>query len=580
MKKGWAYLLVLVMMLSIPSGIASTEAAKPTVLTLGFTSSAPMEIWAMSNELKQLREEYNIEFEWTLYDDEKFSLILASNELPDIVMPRQYHMAAIIDNGMALNLDPLLAEYAPNLTSEVYSAAQELSRMMIGGPNHELYFLPVGLGMESAIVSETASRGYTVRWDLYKELGCPPIESDDDYLEVIRQMVEICPPAQNGQPVYGIGLYDNFTQWFVRGPWIMDSASLCMWTFSGSQYMATIEDTTLINGYTTTNRSAYWTDMRFYNKLYNTGLLDPDSFIMTLDEYNAKMAAGQYVAANNAGNASLYTQRLKDDPNTLAGLVVVPSANAVVGARKLQVTGGMPTDSIFISKNSPNWEAALTALNFFADSDTVRMTYNGIEGVDWAYNEEGVPYITEKGLNDRTAYTTGFEDYVANTGIYGQIYNFTMFQGTAIAPDGYVYNLAQMPDFRVLTLDPLRKDIAATFGVSRPSEALMNLVYEGKTIDNRNDYAQLVAMGITDIPLDITRIMTNCNDILYNAIPDLVMAASPEAFEAEQQKVLDALLAADEPIAWAWCEEAFNASKAIMQPLFEQALELYDKTAK
>ena len=576
MKKAIASFLAVMLLLSLAPAAMAEE---PIVVTMAFTGTEPSDAWKESNELKLLEEELNIRLDYSFYDDDKFALLLASGNMPDIIMPRQKHLATIIDNGLALNLDPLLETYAPNLAGPAFSASNSLSRQMLGGENHELYFLAPGLGMESALVNETTSRGYAVRWDLYKELGCPPINSDDDYIEIIRQMVELYPETEDGRKVYGMGLYDDLAAWYSRAAWVRDGGALCIWTVTNYQYMATLEDTTLINGYMNTERSAFWTDMKFYNKLYNAGLLDPDSFIMTVDEYNAKMAGGEYVAATTA-SGTLYNEKRKEDPNTLTGFIVVPSENAVVGARKLQACGGMPTDTIFISKSSPNWEAALKVLNFFADDKIVRMVYCGIQGEDWDYDENGVPYITEQAIQDRETYGFGTDEYVKETGIYGQLYNFTFFQGTAISEDGYVYNLAQMPAERVRTLDPMRKDMAATYGVSRPSEALMNLVYEGKTIDNLNDYAQLVALGITDIPLDIQRIMNNLNDILYNAVPSLVMAETQEEYDAIQAQVLAELANAYEAVAWEWYSTRFDASKEMVTPAYLEALARYESLAK
>ena len=108
----------------------------------------------------------------------------------------------------------------------------------------------------------------------------------------------------------------------------------------------------------------------------------------------------------------------------------------------------------------------------------------------------------------------------------------------------------------------------------------MNLVYEGKTIDNLNDYAQLVALGITDIPLDIQRIMNNLNDILYNAVPSLVMAETQEEYDAIQAQVLAELANADEAVAWEWYSTRFDASKEMVTPAYLEALARYESLAK
>lgn len=87
-------------------------------------------------------------------------------------------------------------------------------------------------------------------------------------------------------------------------------------------------------------------------------------------------------------------------------------------------------------------------------------------------------------------------------------------------------------------------------------------------------------MGITDIPLDIQRIVTNLNDILYNAIPSLVMAETEEEYLEVQQEVLAELEAADEATAWAWYKEHFDAAREIVTPAFQEYLAYYESVAK
>ena len=45
-------------------------------------------------------------------------------------------------------------------------------------------------------------RGYVVRWDYYKELGYPPVNNEEDYLKVLRQMHENHPFTEDGYPTY------------------------------------------------------------------------------------------------------------------------------------------------------------------------------------------------------------------------------------------------------------------------------------------------------------------------------------------------------------------------------------------
>ncbi len=579
MKKLLCFLTVLSLLGMLPCTVLAQEA--PTVVSIALWHTPDLDgKWELTNEVKLLKEKYNIELKYQYYDTDQFSLLMAGGELPDIVTCSNNYIATVVDNNMALDLDPLLAEYCPNLNLDIYTASNELSRQLMGGKNKQLFFLAPGIGPESLNASDASSWGYGVRWDLYKQLGCPAIDSNEDYINVIKQMLKLYPTNANGEEVFGIGTCDLFARWYQFGCMSVDGGALNPWVFGGSMYMSGWEDCVLYNGYTNTDRSAYWTAMKFFNRAYNEGLLDPDSFIMTRPELQAKMAAGRYVAAIPYEGNQLYTEMLKDDPNTMAGIARIQSKNTFIFADKLALTGNMPSDNIFVNAKSKNQEAALKVIDFFHDPDVIRMSYSGVKGVDWDYDTDGVPYVTEKALNDLTTYSDGTEEYLKATGIRGLITEWTPFQATGIHPDGYPYQVRQQFKYRAMTLNPLQKDFSDHYGFSCPSEYQMSFVKNGTTFSLVNDYGQMVAAGISEIPMDIKRIMDACSDIAYRAVPELVMAKDEQEYKAVQERVMQELAAADEATAWTWCEKVFNDVKAKMSPIFVEAQKAFQANQK
>lgn len=566
--------LLLILCLLGGYGLAAAE-APPTVVTVAFWHTATVDKqWVNSNELKLLKDLYNIELKYRFYDKDQFSLMMAGGTLDDIVTCSNSYITTVIDNNMALDLDTVM-DQLPNLQLDLYKPSNEISRQFMGGKDNQLFFLAPGVGPENLYGSDTTTWGYGVRWDLYKEIGAPPIDDNDAFIDVMKQMVALQPTNESGEKTYGIGLYDQFDRWYLFSSMMVECGPLNPWVFGGSMYMSSWEDTTLYNGYTNLDKSAYWTAMAFYNKCFNEGLLDPDSFIMTRDESLAKYGAQRYVAAApGAASGQLYVEMAKEDPQTLAGIAYIFSPANGIFANKLALTGNMPSDNIFVNAKGQNLEAALQVINFFRDPDVTRMTYSGVEGIDWAYDEDGVPQITEKALNDVATYRSWSDDYAKNTGITGLVTEWTPFQGTGIHPDGYPYDLKRQMQYRPMTLNPLLQDYAAFYGVASPSELQMQKVDEGY-ISLINDYGQMVATGISEIPTDIKRILDSCSDIAYRAIPELVMAKDEAEFAAVQARVLKDLDAAGEPTAWAWCEEAFNETKAQMQPIFEEARDAF-----
>ena len=580
MKKLISLLLLLALMMSIMPTSLAQEA--PTVVTLALWHSVDMDNgkWYQANELKLLKEKYNIDLQYQYYDTDQFSLLMAGGKLPDIVTCSDSYITTVLDNNMALNLDPLIEKYAPNMALDIYTSSHELSRTLMGGADKQLYFLFPGVGPEDLNSNDSDSWGIRLRWDLYKQLGCPEINTADDYIKVMKDMIALYPETASGEKVYGTGTWDVFSRWYQTGCLLVDGGALNPWVFGGTMYMSGWDDTVLYNGYTNFDRSAYWTAMSFFHKCYTEGLLDPDSFIMTRDELTAKYAAGRYVAAVPYEGTALYKETVKEDPNTLIGIMNIGSPAAFVFADKLALTGNAPSDNIFVNAKSENWEAALKVLDFFHDPETIRTTFCGIKGVDWDVDANGVPALTERALNNIKTLKSGTDEYIAETGIIGQLTEWTLFCGTGVAPDGYPYDLGRTYEVRAQVLTPLQKDFADYHDVICPSKYYMSLVDEGKTISVVGDYGQMIAAGISEIPMDIKRIMDQCSDIAYRAIPELVMAESDAEYEEIKARLLKEWADAGEATAWAWAEENFNAVKAEMQPIFEAARTSFLATKK
>jgi len=555
---------------------ATTEAAtepagrEQTVVTLALSNAGwPDMLWKELNDYKLLQDELGITLDFNYYTDEQFGVMLASGDLTDIVCPRQRFLPAIIENNLAMDLEPIIDNHIPNLKLDEYSYANELSKLFMGGPENKLYFLAVCIGPENANMSDTMSRGYALRWDLYKQLGYPEITNDADYIKIMQDMHALFPQTPDGLPVYAMGLSDFFQEWHQRGAFIREGTTGNFWTYNGYLYAASYETMELINGYTNPD-SFHWVDMKFFNNLWNLGLLDPDSFTMTQAERGEKMKSMQYLG-HIVRETNLYNSMLANDPNTDIAIVVIPSSGAVMGGNKLCPAGGMPTDSVFIYSGSRNWEKAAEVLNFYRDPEILRLCFNGVRGVSWDYDSSGKPYLTEKGVADRVAYPPGSRENRELTGIVGTIWDWTPIGTTGIHPDGFFFDISQEFEYRAMVLNPVYRDMAQHWGVGAPSEYYSKLVADGVTIDWGYDYAQVVAMGCLDIPMDIQRIMNNVNEITYRSLPTLVMAPTQAEFDAAQQQFLNEIAAANEDVAWQWCLETYNAAKAKVDPIFAEA---------
>lgn len=67
----------------------------------------------------------------------------------------------------------------------------------------------VTFGDTEANYGTVLNNGYVVRWDLYKEIGCPEINNDEDYIKALKAMKEIYPETEDGLPVYAMSAYND-----------------------------------------------------------------------------------------------------------------------------------------------------------------------------------------------------------------------------------------------------------------------------------------------------------------------------------------------------------------------------------
>lgn len=543
--------------------VGAVPSGDPVKIKVGSTSqlmTAPCN-WYETDTFKEVTKQANVEIEYMFYDEEKFNMLLAGDDLPDVMFaayPKK--LPDIIGTKKALDLKPYFDTY-PNLNADAYKQCNEIISGFYGGDEKKLYFLGNYVGLELKDGGVQNWRGYNVRWDWYKEIGAPYIKDRDDYISALEQMVAKHPTTDDGKKVYGSGIAGTGLEvWYTNGCFTKP-AMMNPWTFGGYLYMEAFEDGKLYNGYTNIERSAYWADMEFYNILFNKGLFDPDSFTMTDEERQAKSAAGQYAAELCWMNGDLYAAEVEKDPNTLAGIITIPNEASLVFADYHQVSGYFPSNFIFVSAKSNAIEGALSFLNVMRDVDVERMLYSGFEGTHWKV-VDGVPTPTEETLALRAA----AGDEWKKTGIEN-LFNFGMLQGSYLAEDGYPVNLFDTDAMRKAGLNPLYQDYADFYKVDYPAQACTKIVDEGKTVDMSNCYSELNQSCTETLPTDIQRILTQCNDILFEAIPKLVQAKDAAEFKSIQDQVLADLKDANEETAWEWCLNANTKAQEFTKPI-------------
>ena len=566
-------LAVLLGLLPLYSASASAGDDRP-VLTIGDVTDRTSSRIDGENQLglwQYLEDQLGMEIRFVYLTQDAYAAGLASGNLPDIVATDN-NLSTILENGVALNADPYLEEYVPNfLQGETRLAYDVFKKLLNENEDDGFYFFPQKIGYNGVgYTNNPYNRGYVVRWDYYKELGYPPINSEDDFLNVLQQMHANHPFTEEGYPTYLLGS-SNFAGYATA---FQSEVSLDYW--AAYKYQNNIFTNEVFDGYTDPAHSMWWTSMAWYNKLYRAGRedgsFDLEIFTQTGEQYDIKCARGQYLGLSY-GKSSLYSEKVKTDPDTLAGYGLVPTSATNLYTNVYQLLGNGSHYMWFISANSPHKEAALRLFNYMCDPYFLREAMMGRQGVTWDYDREGVPRLTEYGQEQFDAFTSGNaaeDNYYAWWGSYKNLSsNWPLLRDNVKHPDGYPLDFVTMSrEYAVASMtNNISKDICEHYGVELPSDAH----YKAGGLDFRNDCGEAISSCMSSLNRDQLRVLTAAEAVLSDVYVDLCLAETDEEWIRLRDETLRKLIDLGEPEVFKAYKVKWDAAADVIVPLVREA---------
>ena len=337
-----------------------------------------------------MKDLFNVELVIVPDMDGTYDTRMINGKLGDIVVwgsnGEDYKQA--VSAGMLLNWEDfdLGATYAPYVM-ENYGAALETNRLVSGDGN--LY----GFGMDVAL-QEGAHKSFMyswdLRWDLYAQLGYPEIKDLDGLIEVFKQMKEICPTDDQGNTAYAASLWpdwDGSMVMYVKALgtayYGYDELGLGLFDPNTGEYYDALMD----NG-------PYIEMLKFFNKLYRAGLLDPDSMTQTYDQMATKVKnGGVYWGIFNYASSMVYNTTEHLEAGKMMYSRVPDEACPIVYG--LSNVGGNRIWSVGANTEYP--ELCLAILDYLATPEGSMNMWYGPRGLTWDYDENGGMYFTELG---------------------------------------------------------------------------------------------------------------------------------------------------------------------------------------
>ena len=504
---------------------------------------------------RKIKEELGIVLECTMFTNDKLKVMAAGGDLPDII---QLHEAptmakSLIDAGALYPMDEWLENNGENIKTKIPDGLKWSKDVLGGG---QTYVLPVAIEVtDKENPKKNGFVGFFTRWDCYKELGCPEITSEDEYLDVLKQMVDAHPETEDGKKVYALSGWTDWGLWpykisypFSFGYENLDNNQLFSHVTGELEDMFTKED------------GIFWKSLSFFNKAYRMGIMDPEAFTMKNAEYHSKVSNGEIlVAADNW-----------DTPDVAicgenAGMYVLPGAFPyIAGIYPLESRlGYTTTNAICISANCKYPEKAMELLEYLNSDEGSRLVRTGIQGEDWDI-VDGKPELIGKRLDNFVSNNTQEKDYADKASPQGIGKYSWMCSIQAINPtaDGYPNDLTNSKEYTMLSVSAADKDFSDYYGAGKaqyPGEAYVQLVEEGKM---KSLDANLITGKLMEpVSDDAVKIFSKADEYFQANIAKIITCEDEAAFEAQKQKMISDVLAMGYEKALAEVQEQFEKAK-------------------
>jgi putative aldouronate transport system substrate-binding protein len=417
MKKLFVTFLTLLMVISNTSVLAFNETGYPIsdeVITV--TLSAPTggkTDWSEFALFAEMEKRLGIRLECTVFSHEvwatQFTLMLASDELPDIIIDNGLSLAEVSDlgsQGYFMALNDLIEQYAPNIAAmmEKYPDLKMYSTSADGN----MYTI-VGLG-ESTL--GTVNRCWiNRRW--LENLGLAYPTSVEELKEVLVAFRDKDANG-NGDPNDEIPMsnFNNHMQKLMVNNFGISSTN--------GIYLLEEVDGKVVLGETTDNYKAY---LKYMKNLWDENLLDHDNFIQTNEEFHSKASQelvgtffdwAPFVAA---GKALDYDQNFY----WLGALRSEFSTNRVV----YQNSHVIAQPYFLINANTQYAKEIIRMIDYFFSEEGQLAGKYGYEGMNYDMVYLDIPGLEEYGvlkIRQPEGYSST-EDYRNNAVTPGEIFS-------------------------------------------------------------------------------------------------------------------------------------------------------------
>ncbi|MBN2533269.1 MAG: ABC transporter substrate-binding protein [Spirochaetales bacterium] len=374
-------------------------------------------------------------------------IMLADRTYPDLIYAKGAQNK-FIDAGVFLPLDDLIETHGPNI-KKLYGKYLKKLRYSLDNPS--IYFLGSFPINDQDWDSEG---GFMLQLEVVKELGYPRLKTLEDFENAIRQYKQKYPEI-NGNPTIGLSLIAD--DWLflisVTNPAFYSTGA----PDDGEFYVDPVTYRAILHHRRPVEREYF----RWLNHMNAEGLLDPESFIQTYDQYITKLSSGRVLAIiDQVWNIQQIETKLgkKDMINRFYGSFPITLSREYKHSLNYPVAYTSRW-GIGITDKCVDPVAAIKFFDYLCSDEGQILTHWGIEGIHYSIDGNGKRFFTPRQMHLREE-----SDYKTKTGINLYSYPFPEYGRGVQDSTGQFFVPAWKEDIRN-GYSPFEKDVLNAYGV-------------------------------------------------------------------------------------------------------------------
>lgn len=318
---------------------------------------------------------------------EQMSAMIATGAVPDLITVESWldYKSSLVKGGYLISMNELIEKYAPDFEpyEDIFNWYKESDGKTYVLPNYAYSSHAMKPGEKLV-----PNSGFTLRTDIYEQLGRPDISTADKFLDALERVKNEV-KSYDGKPIIPLQLYEFTANGNSSLDWLQEYFAIPYETADG-QFANRLYD------------EKYWDTIRFLNDAYRRGLISKDNFTDKRDQVNEKIASGRVFASLTAPQDFTDSMRTLFNNDEKAAYETFVLRNYEGDDPVLTDIRGFGWLVTMVGKDSKAHDRIIKLLQFLNSKEGQHLVHFGWEGETYTYNEDGTISWTEQYMDATT----------------------------------------------------------------------------------------------------------------------------------------------------------------------------------